>query len=235
MSLKLLNNPGNCFMRRGPPFPHAIRLLPAEPPSAELEALTALDPAAWLDFAGRFTSLLGAWCHAARVPFQDIADVLQDVFRCVVRDIKHFQPNGHTGCFSAWLKTVTHDRVVDYFRAEQGQAHALGGDPSNSPLASAWYARLVEGEVPRQDLEILDSLLRTVRAQVHERTWTAFWQAQVEERPIHEIAADLKMTPAAVRMCKSRVLNRLRILGGGGGGAGELGPRASRVTRFRYI
>jgi len=231
MSLEVLKNPGNHFMRRGPPtLPTVTPVLPAEPSSAELAALTRLDPATWLDFAGRFTSLMGAWCHGAGVPFQDIADVLQDVFRCVIRDIKHFHPNGRAGFSCAWLKTVTHNRVIDYFRVQHGQTQAVGGDPSKSPLASASYARVREDEGPREDLEVLDSLLRAVRPQVNERTWTAFWQAHMEERPIHEIAAALNMTEAAVRMCGVRVLTRLRISGEGGGG-----KIASRVTRFRYI
>ena len=42
------------------------------------------------------------------------------------------------------------------------------------------------------------------------RTWTAFWQATVESRATAEVAAELGITPNAVRLAKSHVLRRLR-------------------------
>src|SRR5437870_3399014 len=52
--------------------------------------------------------------------------------------------------------------------------------------------------------------LESIRAEFEERTWAAFWRTAVEERPAADVAADLAMTPGAVRVAKSRVLHRLR-------------------------
>ena len=51
--------------------------------------------------------------------------------------------------------------------------------------------------------------LRLVRHQVEDRTWTAFWKATVESRTA-EVAAELGITPNAVRLAESHVLRRLR-------------------------
>ncbi len=52
--------------------------------------------------------------------------------------------------------------------------------------------------------------LRLVQHQVENRTWTAFWKATVESRATAEVAAELGITPNAVRLAKSHVLRRLR-------------------------
>jgi RNA polymerase sigma-70 factor (ECF subfamily) len=44
----------------------------------------------------------------------------------------------------------------------------------------------------------------------HEQTWQAFWSAVVEGRDAAQVAGELGMKPGAVRVCKSRVLSRLR-------------------------
>ena len=49
-----------------------------------------------------------------------------------------------------------------------------------------------------------------VRGEFEERTWQAFWQTVVEGRSPVDLAADLGVSPAAVRMAKSRVLRRLK-------------------------
>ncbi len=52
--------------------------------------------------------------------------------------------------------------------------------------------------------------LELVRREFEERTWHAFWQTVAEGRPSADVAADLGVTPAAVRKARSRVLHRLK-------------------------
>jgi RNA polymerase sigma-70 factor (ECF subfamily) len=49
-----------------------------------------------------------------------------------------------------------------------------------------------------------------VRGEFEERTWQAFWQTVIGGRAPRDVAADLGMSPGAVRVAKSRVLHRLR-------------------------
>ena len=49
-----------------------------------------------------------------------------------------------------------------------------------------------------------------IRGEFEPRTWEAFWQTAVEGRAAADVAAELGMTPGAVRVAKSRVLHRLR-------------------------
>ena len=52
--------------------------------------------------------------------------------------------------------------------------------------------------------------LELVRAEFEERTWQAFWLTAIEGREAPAAAAELGMSPVAVRIAKSRVLARLR-------------------------
>ena len=49
-----------------------------------------------------------------------------------------------------------------------------------------------------------------VRGEFTERLWQAFWLTAIEERLPADVAAELGMTPAAIRQAKSRVLRRLK-------------------------
>jgi RNA polymerase sigma-70 factor (ECF subfamily) len=49
-----------------------------------------------------------------------------------------------------------------------------------------------------------------VRGEFEERTWRAFWMTAVEGRSPADLAAELGMTPTAIRQAKSRVLRRLK-------------------------
>jgi RNA polymerase sigma-70 factor (ECF subfamily) len=59
------------------------------------------------------------------------------------------------------------------------------------------------GALYRQAVEL-------IRAEFEEPTWKAFWRVVLDGRPATEVAADLGVTPAAVRKAKSRVLHRLK-------------------------
>jgi RNA polymerase sigma-70 factor, ECF subfamily len=57
---------------------------------------------------------------------------------------------------------------------------------------------------------LLHRALALIRDDFEPRTWAAFWQTAVDGRATIDVAADLGMSPGAVRVAKSRVLHRLR-------------------------
>jgi RNA polymerase sigma-70 factor (ECF subfamily) len=52
--------------------------------------------------------------------------------------------------------------------------------------------------------------LDAIRGEFEPRTWQAFWKTTVEGRAPKDVAAELAMSAGAVRVAKSRVLQRLR-------------------------
>ena len=80
-------------------------------------------------------------------------------------------------------------------RLEQVAGATPAGDPAGDDPA---------------ETELLHRALAMIRGEFEARTWAAFWQTAVEGRAAADVAADLGMTPGAVRVAKSRVLHRLR-------------------------
>jgi RNA polymerase sigma-70 factor (ECF subfamily) len=62
----------------------------------------------------------------------------------------------------------------------------------------------------RDDRGLFGAALALIRSEFEPRTWQAFWLTAVEGRPPDEVSSELKMSPGAVRVAKSRVLRRLR-------------------------
>ena len=53
-------------------------------------------------------------------------------------------------------------------------------------------------------------MLGLVRHEFEDRTWRAFWRVTVEGHSPAEVAAEMGITPSAIRQAKSRVLRRLK-------------------------
>ena len=66
-----------------------------------------------------------------------------------------------------------------------------------------------EAEVAAKD-SLVRRALEQIKEHFHENTWEAFWRVAVDGRPTADVADELSMKPGAVRVAKSRVLQRLR-------------------------
>ena len=75
-------------------------------------------------------------------------------------------------------------------------------------------AALVHDDGPHAEAAIEKQLfhraLDLIRAEFEPRTWQAFWRTAIDGREAKDVAADLAMSQGAVRVAKSRVLQRLR-------------------------
>lgn len=52
--------------------------------------------------------------------------------------------------------------------------------------------------------------MELLEAEFEPRTWQMFWRVTAEGQAVKDVAADFGVTPGAVRVAKSRVLQRLR-------------------------
>jgi RNA polymerase sigma-70 factor (ECF subfamily) len=177
------------------------------------------DPAAWVRLVDLYAPLIAAWCRRLRVAEQDVADVLQDVFAAVAANLERFRKERPQDTFRGWLSTIARNKVRDYYRRKADRPVAAGGTEASLRLAQvADPEALAEGGDGLDcDLsesvafsEVLQRALRSIRAEFHDETWQAFWCVVVEGRATSDVAAALAMQPGAVRVCKSRVLSRLR-------------------------
>jgi RNA polymerase sigma-70 factor (ECF subfamily) len=182
-------------------------------PRSLIERARTADPEAWAALVDLYGPLVLRWCRRWNLQEPDAADVLQDVFLAVATHLDTFRKDriGHT--FRGWLRVILQNKVNDHFRR-------LGRDPGGEGGTEAQlrFARMAE-DASTADLSVAkdasEHLLfrrccELVRTEFHEHTWQAFWRTAVEGRPANDVAAELAMTPVAVRVAKSRVLQRLR-------------------------
>ena len=153
------------------------------------------------------------WCRKLDLPRQEAADVFQEVFRAVAAHIRDFHRNRPGDTFRGWLRTITRNKVLDHFRAQNREPRAAGGSE-----ARVWWSRVPETkeiDKAQEGEERYDVLFHTaltlIKAEFQERTWLAFWRVVVEGRTPQAAAQELNMSPGAVRVAKCRVLHRLRL------------------------
>lgn len=183
-----------------------------------LDQVRARVPEAWEGMVRLYSPLIYRWSRRAGVSEADAADLLQEVFAAVMQHLPSFRRTGDGDSFTAWLATITRNKVRDHYRRRGRIAEARGGTT----------AQLAMAEVPQQ-VELSDELsvasvaadaasavllrkqvLKRIEAEFERRTWQAFLKTAVEGQPAAGVAEDLGMTVAAVYMAKSRVLRRLR-------------------------
>jgi RNA polymerase sigma-70 factor (ECF subfamily) len=177
-----------------------------------LQGLRDNTPEAWRRMAYLYAPLLRHWCarHGVRGP--DADDVIQEVLRAASAGLEGFRKDRPGDSFRAWLRGITRNMALLHFRKEQRHAHGAGGTE-----ALARLQELTEPEEPAPEEspeaesdELRRRALELVRGEFEERTWRMFWETVVAERPAADVAAEVGVSAAAVRMARSRVLRRLK-------------------------
>jgi RNA polymerase sigma-70 factor (ECF subfamily) len=144
----------------------------------------------------------------------DAEDVAQEVFQAAATNLAAFRRAQPGDSFRGWLRGITRNMVLQHFRRGARHPRASGGSDALQRLQEVEVVGTAVGREEEDPAEELDGLrrraLERVRGEFEERTWQFFWQTVVEGRSPVDIAADAGVSPAAVRMAKSRVLHRLK-------------------------
>jgi RNA polymerase sigma-70 factor (ECF subfamily) len=178
-----------------------------------LERLRGNDPSAWDTMVRLYTPLVYHWCARGGVRGADADDVAQEVFRATVAGFAGFHRDRPGDTFRGWLRGVTRHMLLQHFRRSDRQPAASGGSAAFVQLQEVIDAASValQEDDPAPEVEGLHRrALELVRKEFEDRTWQMFWVTVVDRRSPVDVAADLGVTPAAVRKAKSRVLHRLK-------------------------
>src|SRR5262245_2602751 len=176
-----------------------------------LAGARARDENAWERMIALYAPLVFHWCRQWGLSPDDTADVFQEVFQAVAAHIGGFRRDKAGDTFRGWLRTITRNKVNDYYRRRQHEPGGVGGSEARillSQLPDAADDDVQSDEIAENAL--LHRALDQVRAEFEPRTWQAFWRTAVEGRATADVAAELVMSAGAVRVAKSRVLHRLR-------------------------
>ncbi len=153
------------------------------------------------------------WCRRAGLQPNDAEELHQEVFCNVAQHVARFRHDRPGDSFRAWLRTITRNKLHDFFRRARHRAEPRGGSSAQEQLqqvAGADPAASVPDGDPHDDRELRLRAMELVRGEFEPRTWEAFWQVAVRGRAPADVAQDLDLTLAAVYQAKYRVLKRIR-------------------------
>jgi RNA polymerase sigma-70 factor (ECF subfamily) len=179
-----------------------------------LRRVQAWEVLAWERFVQLYGALVYRWCRRAGLDSPDAADVAQDVFLSTAQSIGRFRRHQNSGSLRAWLRTITRNKISDYFRvkARQPQASAAdaGFEENLSAETSSCPADDDEQEVSCETGWLHRRAVELIERDFSEATRRAFWAVVVANRQPREVAKELGISINAVYVAKSRVLARLR-------------------------
>ncbi len=178
-----------------------------------LDRVKQSDAVGWERLSDLYSPLVYRWCRKCQVRPEDAADVVQEVFAAVARNINNFRRERSSDSFRGWLWTITHNKIRDHFRRRQDEAQAEGGTMAQARMADiAEQLSSSSGSFAKagQDSSLEHRAVELARASVEDRTWQAFWKMTVEDVPAAEIAEQLGMSVPAVYKAKYRVMRLVR-------------------------
>jgi len=200
---------------------------PLDPRTATSRTLIAgirgRDPEAWDRLVALYAPFVLETCRRARLPDADAHDVFQEVFQAAFRRIETFEKRRREDTFRGWLRTITKHKIVDHFRRQEREPRGEGGTEVQRRMAGVRAreddreepeAAQVEGDQAQKpdgaEVGLLHQAVEGLRTHFHERTWRAFCMTAIDGRPPADVGEELGMSTGAVRVAKSRVLQRLR-------------------------
>lgn len=178
--------------------------------SSLLDRARADDRAAWERLVGLYAPLVYGWCRNAGLQPEDARDIGQEVFSAVHRKVADFRHDREGDTFRGWLRTITKNKIKDYFRSRQV---ASGGSDALQRLheVPAEEGDTTDGLNPSDETKVLfQQAVRLIRGEFSERDWLAFNSVVVNERSPADVAEELDISVNSVYLAKSRILKRLR-------------------------
>jgi RNA polymerase sigma-70 factor (ECF subfamily) len=169
------------------------------------------DPDAWRQLVELCGPLVYRAGLEAGLQVHDTADLVQDVFTAMVDHVSDFRGERAQQSFLAWLRTITRNKICDYFRRPKGLAAAGGPETYDQihVISGSSESQSSDGP-PAEETILLSRALELASGQFEEQTWQAFWRVVVNGQSPSHVAEDLGMTRHAVYKAKSRILSRLR-------------------------
>ena len=172
----------------------------------------AHDRAAWDRLVHLYTPLVCHWCQRARLQPADVQDVGQEVFKAVWRSIQTYHRDHPSDTFRGWLRTITRNKVADFYRRQRAEAAAPGGSDALTIAYRMPAPQWDDGDTEADHAEaslVYQRAMELIRTTFTEKTWLAFQAYVLEGQTPAEVATMLEMNVGAVYSAKSRVLKRL--------------------------
>lgn len=140
----------------------------------------------------------------------DAVEIVQETLLAISKSVGSFQ-HQESGSFRRWLATIARNKWVDHLKRHDKFSRGTGD--SN---VQRWLDQQAIDEGPEsiwdwnKKREIFAWAAKTVKTQVSEQTWMAFYRTAIRDESIQLVAADLNIHEGQVYVARSRVMSRLK-------------------------
>jgi RNA polymerase sigma-70 factor (ECF subfamily) len=164
----------------------------------------------WSEFVSLYEPLLYSYVLSKGLPKFDAADVVQDIFIKLFRELPRFKLDHKRGRFRTWLWQITSTTIVDWARQRKRRERlSEAGRQRQEELEKA-----NESPDPEWDMafekRILNFVLASVKETIQPKTWASFEQHILLGRPSALVGEELDLSANAVNANSSRVLAKVR-------------------------
>jgi RNA polymerase sigma factor (sigma-70 family) len=168
------------------------------------------DQAAWDVFVERYGRQIYRWCRQWKLQNADAEDVTQNILLKLSQKLRTFAYDPSRS-FRGWLRTVAHHAWRDFVDSPR-RTQAAAGDSQAWELMQTLEARedLIQRLQEAFDHELLEAAKVRVRLRVAPHTWEAFRLVALEDLPVAEVAATVRMQVAMVYVAKCKVQKMLQ-------------------------
>ncbi len=170
------------------------------------------DDPAWREFVEIYEPLVYRLARRGGLQHADALELTQEALLAIVKTIDRWDADPQRGSFRGWLFQVSRNLMINYLTRQRRHPQGVGDTDFQMLLAQQPDPR--GEETAEFDLEYRRRLFRWAVEQVRDgfrtNTWNAFWDTCVLNRPVHEVAVDLGMSPGAIYVARSRVMARLK-------------------------
>ena len=171
---------------------------------------------AWGSFYRIYAPMLRNFTHRLGLSDSDSDDITQEVLLIAQRSLREQRYDPAKGRFRTWLYGIARRQALAAMRARRRRTRVQsvtteGGIDLLAQLEDP-HGEETAQEIWRQEWRyaLLSEALRQVRPEVGEKTFEAFSQFAIQQRPADEVARQLGIAPASVYVYKSRVLEAVR-------------------------
>jgi RNA polymerase sigma-70 factor (ECF subfamily) len=170
------------------------------------------DVQAWELFVEIYGPLLFRLARTKGFQQADAEDFVQEVLSAVAKAVGRWMENDDRGPFRAWLFRIAQNLAINFLTRPKHQCLGTGDSQiaallNQQPAVSADSSQLFLEEYQR---ELFRWAAETVRGQVSERQWMAFWLTSVEDQEITSVARTCNMSIGSVYVARSRITKRIR-------------------------